>query len=75
MVSVQGFVECLLCLVRRDVADGAMQAGVVIPVEPFQGFSFDLANGVPRAEELDPLGFEHMEGTVAPVGPRKPRNG
>ena len=38
-----------------------MQAGVVIPVDPFQGFPLDLANGFPGAEELDDLGFEQAD--------------
>ena len=38
-----------------------MQAGVVIPVDPFQGFPLDLANGFPGAEKLDDLGFEQAD--------------
>ncbi len=59
--SVQVCVECLLCFVRRDVADGAMQAGVVVPVDPFQGFPFDLTNGLPGSEGLDELGLEQAD--------------
>ena len=46
---------------RRDLADGAVQAGVVIPVDPFQGFPFDLTNGLPGVEELDDLGLEQAD--------------
>ena len=38
-----------------------MQARVIIPVDPFQGFPFDVANGLPRAEELDDLGLEQAD--------------
>ena len=38
-----------------------MQAGVVIPVDPFQGFPFDLTNRLPGAEELDDLGLEQAD--------------
>jgi hypothetical protein len=38
-----------------------VQAGVVIPVDPFQGFPFDLTNGLPGAEELDDLGLEQTD--------------
>lgn len=45
----------------RYLANGAVQAGVVIPVDPIQGFPFDLANGFPGAEELDDRGFEQAD--------------
>jgi len=57
--------------VRRDVADGAVQAGVVVPVDPFHGFPFDLINGLPEAEELDDRGVEQADdafGEVVVVG-------
>lgn len=50
--------EGLLCFVRGDVPNGAVQPGVVIPVDPFEGFPLDLADGFPGAEELDGLGLE-----------------
>ena len=45
----------------RDISDGAMQAFGVVPVDPFQGFPFDLADGFPRAEEVYDLGFEQAD--------------
>jgi Mrp family chromosome partitioning ATPase len=47
--------------VLRDAADGAVQAGVFIHVDPSQGFPFDLTNGLPGAEELDDLGLEQAD--------------
>ena len=38
-----------------------MKAGVVIPVDPFQGFPFDLTNRLPGAEEFDDLGLEQAD--------------
>ena len=38
-----------------------MHARVVIPVDPFQRFPLDLADGFPRAEELDNLGLEEPD--------------
>ena len=35
-----------------------MKARGVVPVDPFLGFPFDLANGFPRAEEAYDPGFE-----------------
>ena len=58
---MQGSVESLLCFVRCDISDGAVQARVVIPVDPFQGFPFDLTSGLPGAEELDDLGLEQAD--------------
>ena len=46
---------------RRDVANGAVQTRIVIPVDPFQGFPFDLTDGLPRAEKLDDLGLEQAD--------------
>lgn len=46
---------------RRDVADGAVQSGVVIPVDPLQCFPPDLADRFPSAEELDHLGLEQAD--------------
>lgn len=48
----------LLCFIWRDVTDGAVQVRLVIPVDPFQGFPFDLTDGLPGSEELDDLGLE-----------------
>ena len=41
---VQGFIEELLCFVRRDIADGAVKPLGVVPVDPFQRFPFKLAH-------------------------------
>ena len=65
----------LLCFGGWDVADWAKQAAIVIPIDPFDGFPLDFVHRFPRPDLVDDLSFEHMEGTVAPVGPRKPRNG
>ena len=75
-------------LLRGDVSDRAEQAAIVIPIDPFQGFPFDFAHRFPWTDLVDALpgmrlpsiakkdfGFEDMEATVAPVGPRKRRNG
>ena len=32
--------------------------GGIVPVDPFQGFPFDPADGFPRAQKVDDLGFE-----------------
>jgi hypothetical protein len=45
----------------RDVSNGAVQAGVAIPVDPFQGFPFDLTNRLSGAEALDALGLEQAD--------------
>ncbi len=41
----------------------------------FQGFPFNLPDRLPWPEDADRLGLEHMEATMAAVGPRKRRNG
>lgn len=41
---VQGFIEHLLCFMRRDVSDCAVQALGVVPIDPFQRFPFKLAH-------------------------------
>ena len=51
-------VECLLCFVRCNVSDGAVQARFVIPVDPLESFPFDLADRFPWTEKLDDLGLE-----------------
>ena len=38
-----------------------MQARLVIPVDPFQSFPFDLTDGLPGSEELDDLGLEQAD--------------
>jgi len=55
---VQVCIECLLRFLWRDVSDGTVQALGVVPIDPFQGFPFDPADGFPRAEEVDDFGFE-----------------
>jgi hypothetical protein len=54
-------IERLLCFCGWDVADGAEQPGVVIPIDPFEGFSFDLAHRFPRTNQVDDLGFEQAD--------------
>ncbi len=51
-------IEGLLCFLRCNVIDCAVQAFGVVPVDPFQGFPFNLAHGFPRAEEVDDFGFK-----------------
>lgn len=46
---------------RRDIANGAVQSLRVVPADPFEGFPFDLADGLPRAEEVDDLGLEQSD--------------
>lgn len=46
---------------RRDVADGAVQSGVVILVDPLQCFLLDLPDRFPRAEEVDHPGLEQAD--------------
>ena len=46
---------------RRDVSDFAVQAFCVVPVHPFQGFPFDLADGFSRPHEVDDLSFEQAD--------------
>ena len=55
---VQVFIECLLRFLWRDVANGAVQAFIVVPVHPFQGFPFDPTDGFPGAKKVDDFGFE-----------------
>lgn len=38
-----------------------MQAFGVVPVDPFQGFPFDLSHRLPWAEEVDDLGLEQAD--------------
>lgn len=56
--SVQTFAESLLCFFRGDVANGNMQAFGIAPIDPFQGFPFNLSDRLPRPEEVDYLGLE-----------------
>ena len=56
--GVQVCIEGLLCFLRRDVSDGAVEALGVVPADLFQCFPFDLADRFPRAEEFDDFGFE-----------------
>ena len=60
-IFVQAFVEFLLCFLRRDVSDGAVKPLGVVPVDPFQGFPFDLGDRLPGAEEVDDLGLEQPD--------------
>ena len=53
----------LLCFCRRDVSDRAEKAAVVIPIDPFEGFPFDLAHRFPWADLVDDLGFEQADDT------------
>ena len=43
-MCVQGFIEHLLCFVRRDISDGAGKTLGVVPIDPFQRFPFKLAH-------------------------------
>ena len=43
-IWVQGCIEHLLCFMRRDISDGAVQALGVVPIDPFQRFPFKLAH-------------------------------
>ena len=69
--DVQVCIEGFLCFCGGDVSDGAEQAAVVIPIDPFQRFPLDVADGFPGAELVDDLRFEDLRATVAPVAPRK----
>ena len=53
--AVPLFMERGCRLARRTIADGAVQQLPVAPVDPFVGFPFDLATGVPRAEKVGDL--------------------
>ena len=55
---VQVCMERLLCFCGRGVSNGAEKTAVVIPVDPFQRFPFNLAHRFPRADLVDHLGFE-----------------
>ena len=55
---VHVFIKGLLCFLWRDISDGTVQALGVVPVDPFQGFPFNLSHGFPRAKEVDDFGFE-----------------
>jgi len=57
-LGLQGFVENRLCVLRRDVSDGAVQVFGVVPVDSFKGVSLDLAGRLPGAEDVDDLGSE-----------------
>ena len=50
-----GCIERLLCFCGWDVSDWAKKSAVVIPIDPFQGFPFDLAHRFPRADLVDAL--------------------
>ena len=41
-----------------EVVAGAMQASVVVPVDPFQGGQFDVVEAAPRAAVVDQFGFK-----------------
>ena len=43
-IWVQSCIEHLLCFMRRDISDGAVQALGVVPIDPFQRFPFKLAH-------------------------------
>src|SRR5690554_3263740 len=44
IMAAHAFIETLLCLLWRCVANGAVQALGVIPTDPPQGFPLDLAD-------------------------------
>lgn len=58
---VQGCIEGVLRFGGGDVSDGAVQALGVVPVDPFQGFPFDLCRRFPGTEEVDDLGLEQAD--------------
>lgn len=60
-MGAQVFIECLLCFCGRDVSDGAEHAAIVVPVDPAEGFPFDLAHGFPRPEAVDDLCLEQAD--------------
>lgn len=41
-----------------QVVAGAVQASVVVPVDPFQGGEFDVVETTPRAAVVDQFGLE-----------------
>ena len=55
---VQVCIERLLCFCGWDVSDGAKKSAVVIPIDPFQRFPFDLAHRFPWADLVYDLCFE-----------------
>ena len=55
---VHVYIEGLLCFIWCDISDRTVQTFGVVPIEPFQGFPFNLAHGFPRAKEVDDFGFE-----------------
>ena len=67
---VQVCIECLLCFLWRDVSDCAVQAFIVAPVRPFQGFPFDPADGFPRAKDVDDFGFDTVDRQGMQLCPR-----
>ena len=47
-----------LCFDWRDVSKWLNQALFVEPIDPLQGFPFDLIFGFPRPQTVDDLSFE-----------------
>ena len=41
-----------------EVVAGAVQASVVVPVDPFQGGEFDVVEAAPRAPVVNQFGLE-----------------
>jgi hypothetical protein len=48
--GVQVFVESFLRFSWREISDSTVDAFCVVPIDPFQRFPFQLANGFPGAE-------------------------
>ena len=42
-IGIQGFIEHLLCFMRRDISNCAVKTLGVVPIDPFQRFPFKLA--------------------------------
>ena len=44
-----------------EVVAGAVQASVVVPVDPFQGGEFDVVEAAPRAPVVDQFGLKQAD--------------
>ena len=51
-----------LCFSWGDLSDGAVQARIGVPVDPFQGFPSGPRHGFPRFGEVDDLSLEPTDG-------------
>jgi hypothetical protein len=56
-----------------EVVAGAVEASVVVPVDPFQGGEFDVVEAFPGSAVVDQFGFEQADlGFGQRVVPRRP---